>query len=394
MLNSKPRLILFIACSMFLAFGMFNAAIGPVLVELADNTNSTLVMVGGVITFLFLGSLATQLIAGPIIDKIGLRVVVLVSLLLVAFGLPAFTNIHSYPLMLVLVLFTGMGQGGIDLTANLLVSGAYPKNTTPMLNLLHFFFGLGAFSGPALVGLAIAASGSGMIIHWIAAGIFLLLALIILSIPAVKPTAAAVANERAAEVKGEKSVYISPFMWVIGVLILIYVGAEYGLGSWSTRYMGLTTGMADQNGALVTSAYWGALTIGRLAGAAASRRLSHTRLLGISFIGSLFGTLGLILSRGSVLPTIVFIVVTGFSFGTIYPTSVAVTVAQFPKDQGKAVGLLAAMGSIGGLTLPWLAGILLETFSALVYGLFLCIIAIAMLLLLFTLGKYQNDPAR
>jgi len=394
MLNSKPRLILFIACSMFLAFGMFNAAIGPVLVELADNTNSTLVMVGGVITFLFLGSLATQLIAGPIIDKIGLRVVVLVSLLLVAFGLPAFTNIHSYPLMLVLVLFTGMGQGGIDLTANLLVSGAYPKNTTPMLNLLHFFFGLGAFSGPALVGLAIAASGSGMIIHWIAAGIFLLLALIILSIPAVKPTAAAVANERAAEVKGEKSVYISPFIWVIGVLILIYVGAEYGLGSWSTRYMGLTTGMADQNGALVTSAYWGALTIGRLAGAAASRRLSHTRLLGISFIGSLFGTLGLILSRGSVLPTIVFIVVTGFSFGTIYPTSVAVTVAQFPKDQGKAVGLLAAMGSIGGLTLPWLAGILLETFSALVYGLFLCIIAIAMLLLLFTLGKYQNDPAR
>jgi len=394
MLNSKPRLILFIACSMFLAFGMFNAAIGPVLVELADNTNSTLVRVGGVITFLFLGSLATQLIAGPIIDKIGLRVVVLVSLLLVAFGLPAFTNIHSYPLMLVLVLFTGMGQGGIDLTANLLVSGAYPKNTTPMLNLLHFFFGLGAFSGPALVGLAIAASGSGMIIHWIAAGIFLLLALIILSIPAVKPTAAAVANERTAEVKGEKSVYISPFMWVIGVLILIYVGAEYGLGSWSTRYMGLTTGMADQNGALVTSAYWGALTIGRLAGAAASRRLSHTRLLGISFIGSLFGTLGLILSRGSVLPTIVFIVVTGFSFGTIYPTSVAVTVAQFPKDQGKAVGLLAAMGSIGGLTLPWLAGILLETFSALVYGLFLCIIAIAMLLLLFTLGKYQNDPAR
>jgi len=394
MMNSKPRLILFIACSMFLAFGMFNAAIGPVLGELADKTNSTLVMVGGVITFLFLGSLATQLIAGPIIDKIGLRVVVLASLLLVAFGLPAFTNVHSYPLMLALVLFTGMGQGGIDLTANLLVSGAYPKNTTPMLNLLHFFFGLGAFFGPALVGLAIAASGSGMIIHWIAAAIFLLLALIILSIPAVKPAAPAVANERAAEVKGEKRVYLSPFMWVIGVLILIYVGAEYGLGSWSTRYMGLTTGMADQNSALVTSAYWGALTIGRLAGAAASRRLSHTRLLGISFIGSLIGTLGLILSRGSVPPTIVFIVVTGFSFGTIYPTSVAVTVAQFPKDQGKAVGLLAAMGSIGGLTLPWLAGILLETVSPLVYGLFLCFSVVILFILLFALGKLKKEPVQ
>ena len=46
MLNTKPRVILIIACSMFLAFGMFNAAIGPVLGELAANTGTTLAMVG------------------------------------------------------------------------------------------------------------------------------------------------------------------------------------------------------------------------------------------------------------------------------------------------------------------------------------------------------------
>ncbi|HNR02161.1 MAG TPA: MFS transporter [Anaerolineaceae bacterium] len=392
MQNSKPRLILFIACCMFLAFGMFNAAIGPVLGELAANTNSTLVMVGGVITFLFLGSLAAQLIAGPITDKIGLRVVVLASLLLVAFGLPAFTNVRSYPLMLALVLITGLGQGGIDLSANLMVSGAYPKNTTPMLNLLHFFFGLGAFFGPALVGLSIAATGSGMIIQWVAAGIFLLLAFIVFGMRDGNPPASTISSVQPAEVTGQKSVYLSPFMWVIGLLILIYVGAEYGLGSWATRYMGLTAGMAEQNGALVTSAYWGALTLGRLAGAAASRRLDRTRLLGIALIGSFIGTLGLILSPDSVLLTIIFIIVTGFSFGTIYPTSVAVTVAQFPNNQGKAVGLLAALGSIGGLTLPWLAGILLETVSPLVYGIFLFISVVILLLLLFALGKLKKEP--
>lgn len=392
MQNSKPRLILFIACCMFLAFGMFNAAIGPVLGELAANTNSTLVMVGGVITFLFLGSLAAQLIAGPITDKIGLRVVVLASLLLVAFGLPAFTNVRSYPLMLALVLITGLGQGGIDLSANLMVSGAYPKNTTPMLNLLHFFFGLGAFFGPALVGLSIAATGSGMIIQWVAAGIFLLLAFIVFGMRDGNRPASTISSVQPAEVTGQKSVYLSPFMWVIGLLILIYVGAEYGLGSWATRYMGLTAGMAEQNGALVTSAYWGALTLGRLAGAAASRRLDRTRLLGIALIGSIIGILGLILSPDSVLLTIIFIIVTGFSFGTIYPTSVAVTVAQFPNNQGKAVGLLAALGSIGGLTLPWLAGILLETVSPLVYGIFLFISVVILLLLLFALGKLKKEP--
>lgn len=391
MLNSKPRLILFIACSMYLAFGMFNAAIGPVLGELAANTSSTLVMVGGVITFLFLGSLAAQLIAGPLTDKLGLRVVVLVSLLLVAFGLTTFTNVRSYPLMLALVLFTGMGQGGIDLSANLLVSAAYPRNTTPMLNLLHFFFGLGAFFGPALVGLAIVTTGSGMVVHWFAAGVFLLLAVWVFSMRADKGSSPPTASKRAADVTGVKSVYLSPVLWVIGLLVLIYVGAEYGLGSWSTRYMELTGGFSAQNGALVTSAYWGALTLGRLGGAAASRRLSRTRLLAISLFGSLVGTLGLVLSRGAVTPTIIFIILAGFSFGTIYPTAVAVTVAQFPSHQGKAVGLLAALGSIGGLTLPWLAGILLETVSPLVYGLFLFISTIILLILLYTLGKLKKE---
>ncbi len=395
MLNTKPRVILIIACSMFLAFGMFNAAIGPVLGELAANTGTTLAMVGGVITFLFLGSLAAQLVAGPITDKLGLRPIVLISLLLVAFGLPAFVSTRSYPLMLALVLVTGLGQGGIDLSANLMVSAAYPKNNTRMLNLLHFFFGLGAFFGPALVGLAIASTGSGMVIHWVAAGVFLVLAVIVFTLRADDRPTQPVTIVSAGEVKNGKSVYLSPILWGIGLFILFYVGAEYGVGSWATRFMGLTTQMADQNGALVTSAYWGALTLGRLAGAAGSRRLSRTRLLAISLAGSLVGAIGLIFSLGAVVPTILFIILTGFSFGTIYPTSVAVTVAQFPQHQGKAVGLLAAMGSIGGLTLPWLAGILLETISPLVYALFICVIVVMLLILLFSLaGLMKKDPAR
>lgn len=386
MKNTKPLVILIIACSMYLALGMFNAAIGPVLGELAVNTGTTPALVGGVLTFLFLGSLAATLVAGPIIDRFGLRLVLLVSLLLVAVGLPAVVSIRSYPLMLALVLITGVGQGGVDLSANLMVSAAYPKNTTPMLNLLHFFFGLGAFFGPALVGLAIAVTGSGMVIHWIAAGVFLAVGILVFTLRADKHPALPRTNQPSEEVNNGRSIYLSPFLWGIGLLILIYVGVEFGLGSWATRYMALTAQMPDQNGALVTSAYWGALTLGRLAGVASSRRFSRANLLAISLSGSLIGTLGLILSRGSVTPTIIFFVLTGFSFGTVYPTAVAVTAAEFPRQQGKAVGLLSAMGSIGGLILPWLAGILLETVSPLVYTLFICV-SVAMLLLILVMLK-------
>ena len=101
------------------------------------------------------------------------------------------------------------------------------------------------------------------------------------------------------------------------------------------------------------------------------------------------------MAKNLILWVIIAIVLMGLSFGTIYPTSVAVMVTAFPADQGKAVGLLTAMGSIGGLSLPWLGGILLENVSPLAFTLFLNIGIVIMLVLLLTLGqlsKRENQP--
>jgi fucose permease len=394
MFETKPRNQMILACSLFLAFGMFNAAIGPVLGELAARTGSTLAAVGAVLTFLFLGSLVTQLIAGPLTDRYGLRPLLLVSLLLVVFCLPGVTLSRSLPLMLALVFFTGMGQGGLDLGANLVVSSAYPRNSTSMLNLLHFFFGLGAILGPAAVGLALATLGSGLIVHWFAAAVFLILAVIVFKLRETPPNLAGATQPVMVQAAKGKNIYRSPYLWLICFLILVYVGVEYGSGSWISTFMGATTGMVEKNGALVTSAYWAALTVGRLAGAAAGGRLGHTRLLLLAILGSLIGSILFVFGIENVAFSICAIILLGFAFGTIYPTSVAVTVSAFPADQGKAVGLLAAMGSIGGLSLPWLAGVLLENTSPLAYCLFL-IVGCALMLILFLsfLSHQKRNPA-
>ena len=199
----------------------------------------------------------------------------------------------------------------------------------------------------------------------------------------------------AGEIQAGKQVFRSPVLWLLSGLILLYVGVEVGLGSWTTRFLAISTQMAEQNGALVTSAYWGALTIGRLAVAAVSRRISHTRLLTIMLSLSLVGSFGIFFSLGTVLPTILFIILTGFSFGTIYPTSVAVTMLEFPEDQGKSVGLLAAMGSMGGLVLPWAAGIMLETVSPMLFALFICACIVVLFILLLTLSRtLKKSPVR
>jgi fucose permease len=292
--------------------------------------------------------------------------------------------------MLAMVFVTGLGQGGVDLGANLIVTAAYAKNNTSVLNLLHFFFGLGAFFGPAIVSLAINVTGSGLIVHWIAAGIFFLLMLVVLSLKSQKLIRASDTEQQSSKSKEGVKVYLSPLLWVISMLILVYVGVEYGLGSWITNYMDASTGMLLQKGALVTSAYWGSLTLGRLAGAVASRKLGKLQLLVIATLGSMIGVIGLVASLGTTIPTILSIVWIGFSYGTVYPTTVAVMVATFPKNQGKSVGLLTAMASVGGLTLPWVAGILLETGSPQAYVVFIAGLISLMLIILFVFARLRK----
>lgn len=353
----SPKLIITMTCSVFLIFGLFNSAIGPSMADLADQTNSSLAVVGGVLTFLFMGALVSMSLAGALTDRFGQKYVIIISLSLLTLGILGFTNARSLPWLFALFILTGLGQGGMEVGANLVVTEAYPKNNTGILNLLHFFYGFGAFIGPAVVSLVISYDASPRLVQWIAAGAFLVLAFLFLVFYANKKRES---GQKQAEENGNTfSVYRSPLLWITGILLLTYVGIEFGLGNWSTTFMGISANMPIEKAALVTSGYWGFLTLGRLLAALLSKKLSTLQLLGYAVIGSLVGGVAFLLFTGTIIPIIVAILVIGFCFGTIYPTTIAVAANAFGKNQGKAVGLVSAFGSIGGLALPWVGGVML-----------------------------------
>jgi MFS family permease len=89
---ASPRVILFLSYLAFLLFGMFTAGIGPVLGELSGRTDASLSAIGGVITCLFLGSVVAQAASGPLTDWLGDRRLLAISLLIMAAGIPLFTN--------------------------------------------------------------------------------------------------------------------------------------------------------------------------------------------------------------------------------------------------------------------------------------------------------------
>ena len=177
----------------------------------------------------------------------------------------------------------------------------------------------------------------------------------------------------------------------------VYVGIEFGLGSWITNYMTITTSVALEYGALATSAFWGALALGRLAGAAASRRLSRMQLMIAATASSLAGAIGMLLASGSIWPSVICIAWMSFPSEPSIPPRSPTPSSVFPKEQGKAVGFLVALGNIGGISLPWLAGILLVNSSGLAYGGFITLLILVMLGILFVLQKAlrsRSSPAQ
>lgn len=388
----SPKIIVAMTCLVFLVFGLFNGSIGPIVKELSFQTHSTLGAIGGVLTFLFMGALISMFVAGPLTDRFGKKVIMVISLFFLSAGIIGLCNARSLPLMYFFFFFTGLGQGGMEVSGNLVVADAFPKNNTGIMNLLHFFYGVGAFSGPAIISLAISNNLTGKLVLWFASALFAVLALLFILLYVNKEITGAAGPSENNTLSA--SVYRSPLLWITGAMLLTYVGVEFGLGSWSTTFMEISAHLPIQQGALVTSAYWGFITLGRLGGLVLSRKLSSLQLLGLAASGALIGGIALTIFTGTTAASIAIIMFIGLCFGTVYPSTIAFTSDAFINNQGKAVGLVSAFGSIGGLTLPWMAGLILEKQTPLVFVLFETAIILSMLALFlwirFSVNKHRS----
>ena len=366
--TNNRRSILVVTCLIFLALGTFTAALGPLLPEFSQSNQVSLAAMGSIFSAIFLGALVAQLVAGPLTDRVGQAPVLIGSALLMASGSLGLTFSHSFPLTLGLTVLAGLGHGAVDLSSNVLIARVFTDRSVSALNLLNLFYGFGAFTGPALAGVFFGWRGSGLPVLWLVSFLLLISTLLILRTRIQGGPASGEGQSGQTGLAPGRKLYFSPVLWMLGALLLFYVGSENGISGWITTYMQQTTTMAYENATLIASAFWVALTVGRLVGALVGMRLSARQVMTASLAGSLAGGFILVAGAGLGAPgaiTIAGVLVTGFCFGSIFPTAISITTAAFPANPGAAVGLVVAAGSAGGMILPSLLGLLLENVSPL-----------------------------
>jgi MFS family permease len=269
---ANRRFTLIVLCAIFLADGIVMAAIGPTLPDLARQTGRSLGEVGRVFIAVFGGSLLAQVLGGPISDRFGRRVVLVLGLLLFGVGAAGMAASHRMLWLLSAAIVAGIGYGGCTLAVNVIASEIAPERRASTVNLVNLFYAMGAIAGPLIAGALIEARGSALATLGIGSALLLLLVPISLRGVAIDHTRRDVHETADTRAVGVGLDAATPFIAALGLLLALYVGSEASLGAWAPVYLQQSTPLDAAGATTATAAFWVAPARGR-----ARRRVRQRR---------------------------------------------------------------------------------------------------------------------
>lgn len=333
----------------FVAVGLSTASLGPTLTGLAANTGSTLGQVSILFTLRSFGYLLGSLLGGRLYDRVRGHPVISVALVTMTAMLLLAPSVANLWLLAALMLVLSIAEGSIDVGGNTLLVWVHGHKVGPFMNALHFFFGLGAFIAPLIVAQAIALSGGFAASYWLIALLVLPLAFVVLRLPSPPHPVHA---EHGDDARPPADMRLVAMM---AVFFFLYVGMELVYGGWIASYA-VSVGYGDAAAAAVlTSAFWGSFTVGRLIAIPIGARVRPKIIMYADLLGVMLFSIFILVGGNSAAVLWIGTLGIGFSMASMFATMISFAETRM-RITGKVTSFFLAGSSIGGMTLPFLVG--------------------------------------
>jgi fucose permease len=279
--------------------------------------------------------------------------------------------IGSSGLGLAAVAAYGFGLGLIIPADNLLIAEVSAGSAAGALSLLNFFWGVGA----VLCSLSIAWANAHKLLPFFLGSVALLLVLLALGVrhlpfPGPMKTSDSPISWR--------EIWRTPAVWLFAAVFFLYPGAETAVGGWIGSYV-TRLGSHPEIGPLMPAFFWAALTLGRGAGSGLLHWLPERRVLIGGFALGTVGV-GLLLWSSSLLQVIASALITGLSFSTLYPITIARLSRRFGVATRSIGSIMFSMASVGPAVVPWTVGVISNATGNLRAGLGVALAATVVLL--------------
>jgi fucose permease len=285
-------------------------------------------------------------------------------------------NFDSYAICLLGFLINGLGIGLTLPAINILILEMNPTRSAAALNILNFFWGVGAIVSKPFVDLTSARTS-------------IVATTVILAIPLLAGAALLLIsndfNEAVSATSDDRMeppvpIWRMPIAWMIALFNFIHVGFESGMGGWITSYTerietGTAIGLISP-----TFLFFLFFVIGRGTAPIFVRFLSTNAML----LASLFVILGglvITISAGTINGVALGSAITGFGTSTVFPTNVSRFSQTFGAGAMRRAMPLFICGTLGSMVVTWLIGYVSDATGNLRSG--MAVLALSIVVLIF-----------
>lgn len=318
-------------------------------------------------------TIISALLSPKLIQRLHVKWIVTVSIMLTVFGLLGFSFCTQYWMLLVCAIPYGLGAGAIDAAMNHYVANNY---SGAVMNFLHCFYGVGAMISPYLMALAIKVAHWNEGYRWTA---FLQIGilLVVISSWSLWQQNDSKADESKIDSVGIKETIKQPGVMATLLAFFAYSAGEATCFLWVPSYFaGTRTGISSELVASFGSLIFGGLMLGRLIAGFIANRLGDRRMIRSGTMVELIGILLTALPiKGYLVAAIGFLII-GIGMGPIYPSIQHMAPINFGKRYSAAViGLQMAFAYTGSTFMPTVFGILQQKLGIWIMPLYLLVFA-------------------
>jgi MFS transporter, FHS family, glucose/mannose:H+ symporter len=382
------RLVFTAACLGMLIFGVVITTLGAILPSVIDRFGIDKAEAGSLFLLLSFGILIGSMIFGPIVDRYGYKALLIACSLLVLLGLQAIAFAVSLGWLQLGVLLIGLGGGVINGGTNAVVADISDQARSAKLSLLGIFFGIGAVSVPFSLGILLDSFSYSTLIA--AIGFTVLVPVVFMAairFPVPK-------QPQGFPIRQGVGLLRDPVLLLFGLMLFLQSGMEITVGGWTATYFQEELGLVGNRALFFLSLFWFGLMLARLVLGFVLTRMSPAVVLCLCIALAFAGAVLMLTSR-ALIPAGIGIFLIGAGFAATFPVVLGYVGDRYAALSGTAFSIALAMALTGGMTLPYLAGVIGQAYGLRVSFLIVpvCLLVLPAVLLIVLRRQATVPPA-
>ena len=357
------HLLLAIIYIAFISLGLPDSLLGAAWPVMHEDLGAPLSYAGIISMIIAFGTVVSSLQSDRLTLWLGTGKVTAISVAMTATALLGFSASSEFWMLCLWAIPYGLGAGGVDAALNNYVALHY---RSWHMSWLHCMWGVGAATGPYIMGMALEmGTGWPAGYHIIAVMQVVLTIILFASLPLWK--------ERKDEVQADsghkrKPLSLREIFWIPGareilVAFFCYSAVEQTCGLWASSFLNLSKGISAEQAASFGAMFFIGITVGRAINGFLAMRMHDESMIRMGQVLILFGIVTVMLPAGDAV-ALAGLILIGLGCAPIYPCIIHSTPTHFGKEKSQAIiGVQMAAAYIGTMLMPPLFGILANHLS-------------------------------